>query len=852
MEFDDEPRFRTEYEYTCESGVQPSSAAALEQQQQISSSEPLVSSGQSSPESLELSGSETSPMAEDKSRLAHSPGRLFKSMARPAHLQYVPLRQTPRAMDTSISNLPKAREADKSLQNKQRKVRNAAFEQMWTRVEQEAQARGRWVEVTAAMNTLTAPQKKYGMVTPTEPTRDRNTFPVRPLSARKLSVRSVSGSRGLNAIVENERGSAGLDKDEADGSVEAIHGKQLLRASGISSAARNRRPSTAGARIAQGIAMLDSKGRSSAGGVRYAANLFSSPYLGIPNLKNPLNLALDGHGGGGKRPQSASARVEAAETTLAGKSSSRHASVVDEFRRSATQKDRQRAHSARIRQDKLDPTLSGKGASGEQKMGVKPEEGDQGGTAPDMQILDQDDTIQTRDSPQPLTEVEVRAISTHGKGIEAESAGHAGCDAQQEVGEYVGGVTVQDDDDDETDRAFVSCDSAAAITNVPDALETPNERGGPAGSKWGLVKRKFRETSGTAGASASHAKLDEPGSKFQSSVVDLLSKLSHAHKKHQSFLAAQDSQAGATQHSHSFRRPQSPTGSMRSRFDRASSHASSHSRHPMQSRRGLDTFLPYGAAITRSGSRSSVTEESSEQRAHRLGLAATAEHLTAVLECVFQHMAASELAEEGVSSSSATANTMSIAEFTDFLSQLCLNSTDAMSVSDLARKIFRGVTASRKELDRDAGADANELCFAEFLKCVRQVAAEVHTSVADLILPLLPQLAGRASNQIVTMSSQSHTLARASVQLMLDAQTACEQELGRVMCWLQEAVQHLIVCDEARVYVVREGGGQVCTWVKRKVAPAASAVKASLTNEEENEVKTDFRSQHNVSQSSMY
>ena len=852
MEFDDEPRFRTEYEYTCESGVQPSSAAALEQQQQISSSEPLVSSGQSSPESLELSGSETSPMAEDKSRLAHSPGRLFKSMARPAHLQYVPLRQTPRAMDTSISNLPKAREADKSLQNKQRKVRNAAFEQMWTRVEQEAQARGRWVEVTAAMNTLTAPQKKYGMVTPTEPTRDRNTFPVRPLSARKLSVRSVSGSRGLNAIVENERGSAGLDKDEADGSVEAIHGKQLLRASGISSAARNRRPSTAGARIAQGIAMLDSKGRSSAGGVRYAANLFSSPYLGIPNLKNPLNLALDGHGGGGKRPQSASARVEAAETTLAGKSSSRHASVVDEFRKSATQKDRQRAHSARIRQDKLDPTLSGKGASGEQKMGVKPEEGDQGGTAPDMQILDQDDTIQTRDSPQPLTEVEARAILTHGKGIEAESAGHAGCDAQQEVGENVGGVTVQDDDDDETDRAFVSCDSAAAITNVPDALETPNERGGPAGSKWGLVKRKFRETSGTAGASASHAKLDEPGSKFQSSVVDLLSKLSHAHKKHQSFLAAQDSQAGATQHSHSFRRPQSPTGSMRSRFDRASSHASSHSRHPMQSRRGLDTFLPYGAAITRSGSRSSVTEESSEQRAHRLGLAATAEHLTAVLECVFQHMAASELAEEGVSSSSATANTMSIAEFTDFLSQLCLNSTDAMSVSDLARKIFRGVTASRKELDRDAGADANELCFAEFLKCVRQVAAEVHTSVADLILPLLPQLAGRASNQIVTMSSQSHTLARASVQLMLDAQTACEQELGRVMCWLQEAVQHLIVCDEARVYVVREGGGQVCTWVKRKVAPAASAVKASLTNEEENEVKTDFRSQHNVSQSSMY
>ena len=852
MEFDDEPRFRTEYEYTCESGVQPSSAAALEQQQQISSSEPLVSSGQSSPESLELSGSETSPMAEDKSRLAHSPGRLFKSMARPAHLQYVPLRQTPRAMDTSISNLPKAREADKSLQNKQRKVRNAAFEQMWTRVEQEAQARGRWVEVTAAMNTLTAPQKKYGMVTPTEPTRDRNTFPVRPLSARKLSVRSVSGSRGLNAIVENERGSAGLDKDEADGSVEAIHGKQLLRASGISSAARNRRPSTAGARIAQGIAMLDSKGRSSAGGVRYAANLFSSPYLGIPNLKNPLNLALDGHGGGGKRPQSASARVEAAETTLAGKSSSRHASVVDEFRKSATQKDRQRAHSARIRQDKLDPTLSGKGASGEQKMGVKPEEGDQGGTAPDMQILDQDDTIQTRDSPQPLTEVEVRAISTHGKGIEAESAGHAGCDAQQEVGENVGGVTVQDDDDDETDRAFVSCDSAAAITNVPDALETPNERGGPAGSKWGLVKRKFRETSGTAGASASHAKLDEPGSKFQSSVVDLLSKLSHAHKKHQSILAAQDSQAGATQQSLSFRRPQSPTGSMRSRFDRASSHASSHSRHPMHSRRGLDAFLPYGATITRSGSRLSVTEESSEQRAHRLGLAATAEHLTAVLECVFQHMAASELAEEGVSSSSATANTMSIAEFTDFLSQLCLNSTDAMSVSDLARKIFRGVTASRKELDRDAGADANELCFAEFLKCVRQVAAEVHTSVADLILPLLPQLAGRASNQIVTMSSQSHTLARASVQLMLDAQTACEQELGRVMCWLQEAVQHLIVCDEARVYVVREGGGQVCTWVKRKVAPAASAVKASLTNEEENEVKTDFRSQHNVSQSSMY
>ncbi|MGB1603205.1 MAG: hypothetical protein ACPIOQ_61305, partial [Promethearchaeia archaeon] len=108
-------------------------------------------------------------------------------------------------------------------------------------------------------------------------------------------------------------------------------------------------------------------------------------------------------------------------------------------------------------------------------------------------------------------------------------------------------------------------------------------------------------------------------------------------------------------------------------------------------------------------------------------------------------------------------------------------------------------------------------------------------------------LAGRASGQIVAMSSQSHTLARASVQLMLDAQTACEQELGRVMCWLQEAVQQLIVCDEARVYVVREGGGQVCTWVKSKVAPAAVAVKASLTKEDENEVKTDFRSQHTVS-----
>ena len=850
MELDDEPRFRTEYEYTCESAVQPSSAAALEQHQQISSAEPLVSSGRSSPESLELSGSEASPLAGDKSRLLHSPGRLFKSMARPAHLQYVPLRQTPRAMDTSISNLPKAREADKSVQTKQRKVRNAAFEQMWTRVEQEAQARGRWAEVTAATaatNTLTAPQKKYGMVTPTEPTRERKTFPVRPLSARKLSVCRESGSMGPNAIVENERGSAGLDKDETDGSVETIHGKQLLRASGISSAARNRRPSTAGARIAQGIAMLDSNGRSSVGGMRYAANLFSSPYLGIPNLKNPLNLALDGHGGGGKRPQSASARVEAAEAILSGKSASRHASVVDEFRRSATQTDRQQAHSARNRQEKLDPTLSGKGAAGEQKMGVKSEEGDAGGAAPDTQISDQDDTTQTRDSPQPLTEMEVRAILTHGEGIDAESVGHAGCDAQQVVREKVGEVTVQDDNGDETERAFVSCDSAAAITNVPDALETPNENGGPAGSRWGLVKRKFRETSGTASASAPHAKLDEPGSKFQSSVVDLLSKLSHAHKKHQSILAAQDSQTGATQQSLSFRRPQSPTGSMRSRFDRASSHASSHSRHPMHSRRGVDAFLPYGATITRSGSRSSVSEESSEQRAHRLGLAATAEHLTAVLECVFQHMAASELAEEGVSSSSATANTMSIAEFTDFLSQLCLNSTDAMSVSELARKIFRGVTASRKELDRDAGADANELCFSEFLKCVRQVAAEVHTSVADLILPLLPQLAGRASGQIVAMSSQSHTLARASVQLMLDAQTACEQELGRVMCWLQEAVQQLIVCDEARVYVVREGGGQVCTWVKSKVAPAAVAVKASLTKEEENEVKTDFRSQHTVS-----
>ena len=47
--------------------------------------------------------------------------------------------------------------------------------------------------------------------------------------------------------------------------------------------------------------------------------------------------------------------------------------------------------------------------------------------------------------------------------------------------------------------------------------------------------------------------------------------------------------------------------------------------------------------------------------------------------------------------------------------------------------------------------------------------------------------------------------------------------------------------------MVREGGGQVCTWVKSKVAPAAVAVKASLTKEEENEVKTDFRSQHTVS-----
>jgi len=60
-----------------------------------------------------------------------------------------------------------------------------------------------------------------------------------------------------------------------------------------------------------------------------------------------------------------------------------------------------------------------------------------------------------------------------------------------------------------------------------------------------------------------------------------------------------------------------------------------------------------------------------------------------------------------------------------------------------------------------------ELDFPDFMKCVRRVATEVHTSIADLVMPLLPPLAGQASEQLLMMNVQSRALARISVELMV-------------------------------------------------------------------------------------
>ena len=61
----------------------------------------------------------------------------------------------------------------------------------------------------------------------------------------------------------------------------------------------------------------------------------------------------------------------------------------------------------------------------------------------------------------------------------------------------------------------------------------------------------------------------------------------------------------------------------------------------------------------------------------------------------------------------------------------------------------------------------SELDFPDFMKCVRRVATEVRTSIADLVMPLPPPLAGQASEQLLTMSAQSRALARISVELMV-------------------------------------------------------------------------------------
>lgn len=223
--------------------------------------------------------------------------------------------------------------------------------------------------------------------------------------------------------------------------------------------------------------------------------------------------------------------------------------------------------------------------------------------------------------------------------------------------------------------------------------------------------------------------------------------------------------------------------------------------------------------------------ETSEQRAYKKSLEAINQNMRSVLERIFQHMAATELAEEGMASSSSKASTMDIREFTLFLSQVCLSADAHSNISATAHKIFRGVVAARishgSHADKAAAdvVDGQELGFEDFLKCVRLVAAEVHTSVGDLVMPLLPQLAGQASEQIISMDTQSRALARISGELMLAAQTARAHDIGRLACRLQEVAGELVSCDRLCVYVVREGGALVSSWVKQEKQKQASCVK---------------------------
>ncbi len=218
--------------------------------------------------------------------------------------------------------------------------------------------------------------------------------------------------------------------------------------------------------------------------------------------------------------------------------------------------------------------------------------------------------------------------------------------------------------------------------------------------------------------------------------------------------------------------------------------------------------------------------------AHKKSLEAINENLRSVLERIFQHMTSTELDKEGMASSSSKSSTMDIREFTLFLSQVCL-STD---ISATAHKIFRGVMAARVN-KADKLPAGHQLGFEDFLKCVRLVAADADSSVGDLVMPLLPQLAGQASQQLISMHCRSRALAHVSGELMLTAQTVRAQDIGRLVCWLQEVACELVSCDSLSVYVVRQGGALVSSWVKvQKVQEAicletfdAEAQAAALT-----------------------
>jgi hypothetical protein len=74
---------------------------------------------------------------------------------------------------------------------------------------------------------------------------------------------------------------------------------------------------------------------------------------------------------------------------------------------------------------------------------------------------------------------------------------------------------------------------------------------------------------------------------------------------------------------------------------------------------------------------------------------------------------------------------MDIKEFTAFVQQLGFSDDQAEGIRGTAQKIFRGVTAARS-CKSSASIVANELALPDFLKCVRLVAKEAQTSVADV------------------------------------------------------------------------------------------------------------------------